>query len=410
MISSLHLPVANRQIIRNFVRMQIGFDAKRAYHNTTGLGYFSRTLINLLARYYPEHDYFLYNPRPSDKFRPDSPAVHEILPSAFRDKLFRSAWRSSWVKKDLLKQGIDLYHGLSHELPMGIEKTGIRTVVTMHDLIPERFPEQFKPIDVAIYKKKYRHACRVADHIMAISEQTKQDIIDYYQIPAERITVCYQSVDPAFAQKATEQEKAAVRVRYGLPEKFFLYVGTVIERKNLLNICKAMFLLRGRLDIPLVVVGKGGKYLEQVKDYIRQQNLEKHILFVSETAGYVAQEDFPAIYQMSTAMLYPSFFEGFGIPVLEAHWSSVPVITSNVSCLPEVGGPGAYYVDPNSSEEIAEGMYRTATDGALVQQLLQLSDSHIQRFTPEVYVKSVMSIYEKVMRGSSKFKSQNSKV
>jgi len=398
LISSLYLPVANRQIIRNFAAMQIGFDAKRAYHNTTGLGYFSRTLINLLAHYYPEHNYYLYNPKSSDKFHPDSPAVHEVRPTAFLDKLFRSAWRSSWVKKDLLKQGIDLYHGLSHELQMGIEKTGIRTVVAMHDLIPERFPEQFKPIDVAIYKKKYRHACRVADHIMAISEQTKQDIIDYYEIPAERITVCYQSVDPAFAQRATEQQKAAIRVRYGLPETYFLYVGTVIERKNLLNICKALFLLRGRLDIPLVVVGKGGKYLEQVKDYIRQQNLERQIIFVSETAGYVAQEDFPAMYQMSTAMLYTSFFEGFGIPVLEAHWSQVPVITSNVSCLPEVGGPGAYYVNPNSSEEIAEGMFRLATDSALVQQLIQLSGPHIQRFAPEVYAASVMAIYERVKR------------
>lgn len=377
--------------------MQIGFDAKRAYHNTTGLGYFSRTLISLLARYYPGHQYYLYNPKPSDKFHPNSPSVHEVLPSGLLNRMFRSAWRSSWVKKDLVKQGIDLYHGLSHELPMGIEKTGIRTVVAMHDLIPERFPEQFKAVDVAIYRKKYRYACRVADHIMAISEQTKQDIIEYYKIPAERITVCYQSVDPAFAQKATEQEKAAIRLRYGLPETFFLYVGTVIERKNLLNICKALFLLRDRLDIPLVVVGKGGKYLQQVKDYLRQQNLEQRVIFLSETAGYVVQQDFPAIYQMSTAMLYPSFFEGFGIPVLEAHWSEVPVITSNVSCLPEVGGPGAYYVDPNSSEEIAEGMLRTATDNTLVQQLLLLSHAHIQQFAPEVYVKSVMAIYEKVL-------------
>ena len=129
-----------------------------------------------------------------------------------------------------------------------------------------------------------------------------------------------------------------------------------------MGICKAIFLLRNELNIPLVVIGDGTKYKQQVKDFIKQNGLEKQIIFLSENplakvaSSFLKAEDFPAIYQSAIAMIYPSFFEGFGIPVLEALWSRLPVITSNVSCLPEAGGDGAYYVNPNSAEEIAEGM------------------------------------------------------
>src|SRR5450759_2900584 len=122
--------------------MNIGFDAKRAYHNGTGLGHYSRTLINSLAKYFPEHEYYLFNPKPSSKFNfYQTNNIHEVLPNELLSKLFSSAWRSSWVKKDLKKYKIDLYHGLSHEIPLGIQQTNTRSVVTIHDLIHERYPE-----------------------------------------------------------------------------------------------------------------------------------------------------------------------------------------------------------------------------------------------------------------------------
>src|SRR6478735_8899366 len=126
--------------------MNIGFDAKRAFHNQTGLGHYSRTLV---------------------QFNEEN--IHQILPSRFPATLFTAAWRSSWVKKDLKKLKIDLYHGLSHEIPIGIQKTNIRSVVTIHDLIHERYPEQYNPVDVKIYSKKFRYACQHADRIIATS-------------------------------------------------------------------------------------------------------------------------------------------------------------------------------------------------------------------------------------------------
>jgi glycosyltransferase involved in cell wall biosynthesis len=383
--------------------MNIGFDAKRAYHNGTGLGHYSRTLVSSLAQYFPEHHYYLFNPKPG-KFQLNAePNLHEILPSSFLQKAFSSAWRSSWVKKDLQKLKINLYHGLSHEIPVGIQHTGIKSVVTMHDLIHERNPEQYNAIDVKIYTEKFRYACEHADKIIAISEQTKRDIIEFYKTPEEKIEVCYQSCNPAFAIEVSNEEKEMIRKKYELPGQFFLYVGSVIERKNLLNICKALFLLRSELGIPLVIIGNGGKYKQQVKDYIQQNGLKNKVIFLSEnpaaksSPAFQSAADFPAIYQSAIAMIYPSFFEGFGIPVLEALWSRLPVITSNVSCMPETGGDAALYVNPNSAEEIAAAMKKIYTETAAATAMKEKGRLHAQNFTPQLCAGRVMRVYESLI-------------
>lgn len=380
--------------------MNIGFDAKRAYHNGTGLGHYSRTLIRSLATYYPEHSYYLFNPKKSGRFTLEGNNLHEVLPSGFPSTLFRSIWRSHWVKKDIMRLKIDIYHGLSHEIPLGISKTGIHSVVTIHDLIYKRYPEQYNPVDVKIYDKKFRYACKHADKIIAISEQTKKDIIAYYRIPEEKIKVCYQSCSPAFGKEVDASEKERVRKLYGLPDQFFLYVGSIIERKNLLTICKAVLLLKNEIAVPLVVIGDGGRYKQQVKDFIRQSKLEKKIILLSETksakssVAFQTAADFPAIYQLATALIYPSFFEGFGIPVLEALWSKLPVITSNISSLPEAGGEGAYYVNPGSAEEIASAMRKIYYDKVFAASLIAKGWQHAQRFTQQLCAASVMNVYQ----------------
>ncbi len=383
--------------------MNIGFDAKRAFHNGTGLGHYSRTLIHSLAEYFPQHEYFLFNPKPSSLFQFKERNIYEVLPQSIPHKLFPSLWRGSWVKSDLQKHQIDLYHGLSHEIPLDIQSTGIKSVVTIHDLIFERFPEQYSKIDVKIYRTKFQYACNHADKIIAISEQTKRDIIEFYKTPAEKITVCYQSCNPAFGKQVNEEEKLKIKKKYNLPDQFFLYVGSVIERKNLLNICKAMFLLRNELNIPLLVIGNGKKYKVQVKDYITQNGLEKKIIFLSENESvkslksFQSAIDFPSIYQSAIAMIYPSFFEGFGIPVLEALWSRLPVITSNTSCLPEAGGGGAYYVNPASAEEIAVGMKRIYTEQLLSGTLKEKGWQHAQNFTQQKTTEAVMKLYHELI-------------
>lgn len=383
--------------------MRIAFDAKRTFHNGTGLGHYSRTLLSSLSKDFPEHQYLLLNPKPGPFFKPLADNLTEILPGNPVNRLLNGLWRSRFCTRDLQKLKVDLYHGLSHEIPFGIEKTGIPSVVTMHDLIPERHPEQYAALDIMIYHKKFRYACEKANLIIAISNQTRDDIVHYYKTDPKKIRVCHQSCNPAFAKQIHEEEKQRIKLKYGLPDQFFLSVGSIIERKNLLNVCKALKLLKAPFDLPLVVIGNGGAYKRKVQSFLQENQLTQKVIFLSDDLrfkndeGFTKAIDFPTIYQMASVLLYPSYFEGFGIPVLEGLWSKTPVITSNVSCLPEAGGKGAYYVNPDSPEQMAVGMQRILEDTQLAETLKALGWEHAQEFTPEKAAARVMNVYKELM-------------
>lgn len=379
--------------------MRIAFDAKRAYQNNTGLGNYSRSLISSLAALYPQHDYYLMAPKKTEMYSDEHTNMHTITPSGIFTPL-SSLWRSNYVTSDLKKLSIDLYHGLSNEIPAGIQNTGIKSVATIHDLIFERYPKQYKPVDNAIYRKKFSNACKHADKVIAISEQTKQDIIQYYGTPADKIAVCYQSCSPIFEQQVSNAEKQRIRQKYKLPENYFLSVGSVIERKNLLTICKALHSLKPELNIPLVVIGTGGEYMQQVKTYIAANGLANDVIFLSEQEGtkedvdFKSAKDFPAIYQSALTMIYPSIYEGFGIPILEAMWSGTPVITSNISCMPETGGDAVYYIDPFSTDDMIKAMRDVAASSTLRDELQAKGLVQAQKFTPAKCAAAVMQVYE----------------
>jgi glycosyltransferase involved in cell wall biosynthesis len=384
--------------------MKIGFEAKRAYTNGTGLGHYCRTLIHSLATYYPDNEYTLFTPKLTDRFDTSSlNNIKTVTPSSFPSNVFKGLWRSSWVKSDLRKQGIDLYHGLSHEIPIGIQDTGIPSTVTIHDLIFERYPKQFKAIDVNIYRYKFSYACRNADKVIAISQQTKDDIISFYKIPEEKITICYQSCNPSFAEIVSAEEKQRIKKIYNLPDEYLLYVGSVIERKNLLGICKALYQIKDKLKIPLIVIGDGGVYKKQVQQYIAENGLEEQVRFLADDpsinglSSFRLATDFPAIYQQALCMIYPSTFEGFGIPVLEALWSKTPVITSNISCLPETGGDAAFYVDPFMPEQMAEAILQVVQNNSLRTSMIEKGWLHAQKFTQQQCAAGVMNVYKSLL-------------
>ena len=220
--------------------MNIGFDAKMAFHNGTGLGHFSRTLVRSLSDHYPEHEYYLFNPQPSSVFQLDARNIHEVLPASFIDRTFSAAWRDIRIKKDLVKHNIDLYHGLDHELPEGIRETKIKSLVTIHDLIYERYPGQFSRQEVKNFSKKFRYACVNADKVIAISEQTKQDILDFYGTPEEKIVVCYQSCNPAFAKTQHKQKKSGSK-NYTIFPISFSYMSVPLLKERICSIYVKQF-------------------------------------------------------------------------------------------------------------------------------------------------------------------------
>lgn len=371
---------------------RIGYDAKRLFNNFTGLGNYSRTLLKNLATFYPDNEYFLYSPRvakgPETTFFLNSPLFSVHTPRRGSG----AWWRTFSVKRELKRHKIQLFHGLSHEIPAGIRRTGIPTVVTMHDLAFRHYPHFYPLIDRQVYDIKFRDACRNADRIVAISESTKRDIMEFYRIPEEKIAVIYQSCHERFQQEKSQKTIDYVLKKYQLPSDYFLFVGSLSERKNPLAILQAMAQLPAALQLPLVIIGEGKAYKAKVWEYAQRHHLERKVLFIKPE-----YEDMPAIYQQADVFIYPSFYEGFGIPILEALFSETPVITSNISSLPEAAGPHSILVQPERPEEIAAGIEQILGDEAFRRNMITQGFQYAQRFQGDVLTDQMMELYEDVL-------------
>ncbi len=373
--------------------MKVGFDAKRAFLNATGLGNYSRWLLKSLTSQQPDFQYYLYTP----KTKPNSwlrllsslPGVQVHLPAT---QLFTSWWRTRSLVTDLKRDQVEIYHGLSHELPLGIKGRGIATVVTVHDIIALRFPEYFGWLNRRIYVAKLKYACRVANAVVAISEQTKTDLVNFLQVDSAKISVIYQNCDEVFGQPVSEDRKQTVRQQYNLPESFLLTVGTIEKRKNLLLIVKA--LKEAAPAVPLVVVGKATPYLEEVKAYLQEHHLTNRVFFLHQ----VSFADLPVMYQLAAVFIYPSRYEGFGIPVLEALRSGVPVIAAAGSCLEEAGGPDSVYVHPDDEQDMARQINRLLRDSDTRQRMVAQGLQYASKFNDAHLAGQMIHLYRQTLQ------------
>ncbi len=370
--------------------MRIGFDAKRAFNNYSGLGNYSRYIISNICRFYPENECFLYTPKIVDAELFNEPAGTIIgKPGGFWKKS-GSLWRTFRLTQRLNKDAIDLYHGLSNELPYGIQKSRAKSVITIHDLIFMEHPELYKSINRNIYEKKVRSGTRVASRVIAASEQTKQDIIRFLNVDESRIRVVYQGCHRQFYSRVSEETMQNTHQRFALPSEYLLYVGTIEERKNLLKIVQALH--HGNFDFPLVVVGRKTAYFNQVKQFIERTGLS-NVYFLDQ----VQASDLPAIYQGSSGFIYPSSYEGFGIPVLEALNSGVPVITSRGGCLEETAGKGGLLIDPTDQEEMIHAIRQVLETSALRDRLIREGGAHALKFREEQTIPSLYNVYLECM-------------
>ena len=369
----------------------IGFDAKRAFANNTGLGNYSRYIISNLSTYFPDCRFRLYAPKkvdhPGMKQISEKENVSFFFPTGINAR-FSSLWRTAGMPADLSRDGVQLFHGLSNELPVGLRKRGIRSVVTIHDLIFLRYPQFYHAIDRAIYTCKFRHACREADRIVAVSECTKREIVSWFNTSPDKISVIYQGCDKSFSKEVPLEEKQHVCRKYGLPDTFILTVGTIESRKNLLLTVKALLHLDA--SIHLVAVCRQTNYAVEVKNYAVQHGFANRLHYLSG----INFSDLPALYQSAAVFTYPSFFEGFGIPVIEALHSGTPVIAATGSCLEEAGGTHSIYVDPNNEEELASNIKKILFDSTLREKMIAEGKKHVARFDDQLLVRQMMELYQ----------------
>jgi glycosyltransferase involved in cell wall biosynthesis len=375
--------------------MNIAFDGKRAVQNYTGLGNYSRYVVEILSEYAPEHSYILLAPKDRQNNRLDTVKSRTNVvfrfPQGFWKKI-SALWRTVGIRADLQTVRADIFHGLSNEIPVGLHKAGIRSVVSIHDLIFLRYPKFYPPIDRLIYRIKFSHACRNADRIIAVSECTGRDIIRFFGIPGDKIKVVYQGCHPMYHVPVPDEVKKQVADQYRLPPAFILYVGSIEERKNLLLVAKALK-LSGE-NIHLVAVGKHTPYQDRVQQYVDANGLTARF----HVFNRVSFTDLPAFYQLARIFIYPSFFEGFGIPIIEALASGTPVIAATGSCLEEAGGPDSFYIDPENDSELAARIEQVWNDTGLSERMSAAGKQYVQKFADKAIAKEIMDVYHSLVQ------------
>ncbi len=369
--------------------MKIGFDAKRAFLNASGLGNYSRNTLNALRKFFPENRYLLFTPKITDKFFKNHSEFQVFSPKSSVTKKFNLLWRSFFLAPRLKRHDVELFHGLSNELPQGIHRSKIPSVVTIHDLIFMRYPEFYNTIDRKIYAEKAKYACRAADKIIAISRQTKNDIETFLKISAEKIAVIYQPVSSVFYEK---QNSGEVREKYGLPENFILSVGTLEPRKNQLAILQALHAQKIKTQT-VFVGGQNASYFKKMRLFIEEHKMTEQVIFLSG----LPEEELAALYQSALLSVYISVSEGFGLPVIEAMASECAVLTSAVSVLPETAGDAALLCNPAQAEDIGEKLKTLTENRELRNALIQKGKKRAEQFQPEIYARQLMSLYKEIL-------------
>ncbi len=381
--------------------MKIGFDGKRAVQNFTGLGNYSRYVIEALCANSGENKYMLYTPKPrkNERLEPLLNRFKACLSLHYPQKpiwkRLKSLWRVWGLSGELKNDGVELFHGLSNELPLNIKKAGIPSIVTIHDLIFLRLPYCYRFIDRLIYNYKFRKACENADHIIAVSECTKRDIVHFYGIAAEKISVIYQGCSTIFSETADEAKKQEVKELYNLPQEYILSVGSIEKRKNTMLAVKALGHLPA--DTHLVLIGKWTPYVEELKAVAAETGVQNRLHIIHKASS----SDLPAIYQNAKVFVYPSVYEGFGIPILEALHSKVPVVAAKGSCLEEAGGKHSLYVEKDDHLGLAHAI-KQATEPETRATMIAEGYKWAQRFTMQQMAQETIECYKMVVANRAK--------
>jgi glycosyltransferase involved in cell wall biosynthesis len=385
--------------------MLIGIDASRASAaQRTGTENYSLHLIRWMLALDHAHRFRLYFNRPPSPDLFPAAADWRIIP-------FPRLWTHARLSWEMATQPPDVLFVPSHVLPLVHPE---RSVVTVHDLGYHYYPEAHTLFQNIYLRWSTRHNARVASRILADSEATRLDLIRHYRVAPKRIVVVYPGRDENLTRVTDRAALASVRARYNLSGRYVLYVGTLHPRKNLVRLVQAFASVvrsqsgpadepdatdagpgSGLSDLQLVLAGRKGWLFDDIVAQVRKLNLEGRVVLT----GYVPAGDLPALMSDASAFAYPSLYEGFGLPVLEAMACGTPVVCANGSSLPEVAGDAALMVDPLDVDSIAKGLAAVVTDDGLCQELVRRGLVQMQRFSWHRCAQETLQVLEDAGRG-----------
>lgn len=373
--------------------MPIYVDVSAAVHGKAGLGRYAGSLARALVAAQPGRFALFYN---ADSHVRPLEGMGEVPVRTVRAGY--KPWRMAvWLGQVLrvpfnrLVPDAALFHATEHLL---MPLSGVPTVLTVHDLIFHRFPQYHKPLNYGYLRLAMPLYVRRADAVIAVSEATRRDLIELYGTPPQKVHVIPEAAAPAF-RPATPAAAAEVRRHYGLPPRFLLTVGTVEPRKNLPGLFHALAALRREEAIPLVVAGSKGWLYEETFRTLEVLGLGDQVVFL----GYVPDASLAALYTAAEAVVLPSLYEGFGLPVLEAMSCGAPVVCSRTSSLPEVGGDAARYFDPCEPEEMAAAILQVWRDEALREAMRAAGFQRAAGFSWERAAAQTLALYETLLGG-----------
>jgi glycosyltransferase involved in cell wall biosynthesis len=337
-----------------------------------------------------EYVFFSNRPTPRLKERGRDRVTFRSAPSPLANKYVRVGWENFVLPIHLFVNTIHLVHCVNYSLPVMIP-SHIKKVATVHDLIWLKFPDYFSKDTVYTARKRFQHACMSADAIIAVSENTKNDILEASQCKEEKVIVIYEGVDNKRFNKAQRDSPLAqiVRQKYRLPDQFILWVGAYRKHKNIELLCKAFAEAKKRCSLPhkLVLCGPNLLFEEAIRALLKVHENDLVVI------GPVGDEELPVLYSMADVFAFPSLYEGFGLPVLEAMASGVPVITSNVSSLPEIARDASILVNPLDVDEIARALIIATTDETVREILITKGLERACEFSWEDTARKTLEIF-----------------
>ncbi len=371
--------------------MRIAIDARKLHD--FGIGTYVRNLLIQLGRIDPTNE-FIALCRPADRELVQSLGAN-LRPVAEPARPYSMAEQVR-VPLSLKRVGADLFHATHYVLP---PLTRRRSIVTIHDCIHLMFPEYLPNRLAHGYAKAFLwSATQQADRILTVSEASKRDILRLFDVPAEKVAVIYNAIDERFSVTPTEEQVDRVRQRYQLEQDFVLYVGNVKPHKNVERLIHAFAQVRqaGLDQLKLLVIGDEITRYTRLRRAVHRCKLHGHVRFL----GHLPTETLSILYRLAGVFVFPSLYEGFGLPPLEAMASGTPVVTSNISSLPEIVGDAAILVDPHDTTSIANGIQLALTDQPLREKLRRRGLERARQYSWEQSVRRVREIYDEVLRGA----------